>query len=250
MLHSVPSTHESVATFPSRVFRPAHECVSTSCRYTTSTPASVVMADDIPFTCLYFGYGNNLSARTLKQRFPDNAHAGLARLDDYKWMINEIGFANVVPSPGDVVYGSIAFLSSRDEEALDRAEGVPDHYEKHQVKVTRIGTDGKEMLRGDGTPQIVSAITHIDVKRTGEGKGEPDYYFWINRAISDASKEGLPQEYVEKYMRPFVPFKAETEEDQKTNMVVRHSVCVRQPDHCLLSSTLRAAPFVRCIGSH
>lgn len=179
-----------------------------------------IMAEDIPFSCLYFGYGNNMSPRTLKQRFPDSSSAGLARLNDYKWMINEIGFANIVPSPGDVVYGSIAFLSSRDEAALDKSEGVPDHYEKHGITVTRIDGQGKEMLRGDGSPQSINAMTHIDVKRTGTGKGETDYLFWINRAITDATKEGLPQDYVDKYMRPFVPAKEESEEDALTNMVV------------------------------
>ncbi|KAK9900586.1 hypothetical protein P389DRAFT_14880 [Cystobasidium minutum MCA 4210] len=186
------------------------------------------MAEDIPFSCLYFGYGNNMSLRTLKQRFPDSAPAGLARLNDYKWMINEIGFANIVPSPGDVVYGSIAFLSSRDEAALDNSEGVPHHYEKRDVTVTRIDGQGKEMLRSDGSTQSVTAMTHIDVQRSGTGKGENDYLFWINRAISDASKEGLPQAYVEKYMRPFVPAKEETEEDQLTNMV-RLSYDVKAP---------------------
>lgn len=182
---------------------------------------STKMAEQLPFTCLYFGYGNTLSPRTLKQRCPESAFAGLARLNDYKWIINEPGFANIVPSKGDHVYGSLAFLSARDEAALDASENVPHHYVKQNAIVTRIDKDGKDLLKADGTPQTVSSSVHIDVQRTQEGTVNPEYILWINRAVNDATKEGLPIEYAEKYIRPFVPAREETEDERSTNMVVR-----------------------------
>lgn len=182
------------------------------------------MAEDSEqrFSCLYFGYASNLSARTLKQRCPESAYAGLGVLRDYRWIINGTGYANIVPSPGDVVYGSLAFLSARDEAALDLSEGVPWMYEKHTLQgIERIGADGEPLLSTDGTDtQKVAAVAYVDVKRTTEGKINPDYVIWCNRAASDAAKDGLPAAYVKKYLRPFVPERAETEHDKSTFMLV------------------------------
>lgn len=175
---------------------------------------------DVHFSCLYFGYASNLSARTLKQRCPESANAGLARLDNYKWQINETGYANIIPSEGDIVYGSLAFLSDRDEAALDQSEGVPWLYEKHDVEVVRIDKSGKDLHRGNGGIQTVTATTYIDVKRTEDGRVNPDYVIWCNRAIEDAVKDGLPRTYADKYIRPYVPARDETEHDRTTNMIV------------------------------
>jgi gamma-glutamylcyclotransferase len=77
------------------------------------------------FTTLYLGYSSNLSPVTMKQRCPDSIFVGIALLKDYKWIINTTSYASIIPSPGDVVYGSLYFLSGRDEAALDTSEGVP-----------------------------------------------------------------------------------------------------------------------------
>lgn len=139
------------------------------------------------FSTLYFGYASNLSYQTMKQRCPDSLFTGLARLDDWKWTINSTRYANVVPSPGDVVYGSLSFLSNRDEAALDESEGVPWLYEKQKLKVTRLETDGSET---DG-PQV-EALVYADAQRsvTDTGTIEPDYIVWINKAIRDGIKYG------------------------------------------------------------
>lgn len=189
------------------------------------------MEEDIHFSCLYFGYASNLSSRTLKQRCPECAHAGLARLDDYKWQVNETGYANIIPSEGDVVYGALAFLSSRDEAALDQSEGVPWLYEKHDVEVTRIDKDGKDLHRANGGTQTVTATTYIDVKRTEDGKIHPEYIIWCNRAIEDAEKEGMPKGYADKYMRRHVPCRKESETDRSTNMIVGSNIPDRRSKH-------------------
>jgi gamma-glutamylcyclotransferase len=142
------------------------------------------------FSAVYFGYGSNLSPRTLKQRCPDSLFIGLARLDDYRWQINSTGYANIVPSPGDVVYGSLCFLSNRDETALDESEGVPWLYEKHTLKVTRCGPGATE-----GQGDTLDAMTYVDVQRVEAGQINKEYVYWMNMAIS----------YAEKYLRPFVP---------------------------------------------
>lgn len=157
------------------------------------------LASEAEFSAVYFGYGSNLSPRTLKQRCPDSLFIGLARLDDYRWQINNTGYANIVPSPGDVVYGCLCFLSNRDETALDESEGVPWLYEKHTVKVTRCGLG----VTGEG--QKLDAVTYVDVQRVDDGQINKEYVYWMNKAIEDASKCEMPASYVGKYLKPFVP---------------------------------------------
>ena len=50
------------------------------------------------YTCLYFGYASNFSPVTLKQRCPDSLFISLATLPGYRWIINETGYANIIPS--------------------------------------------------------------------------------------------------------------------------------------------------------
>jgi gamma-glutamylcyclotransferase len=165
------------------------------------------------FSALYFGYASNLSPLATKGRCPDSLFCGLARLDGWRWQINETQYGNIVPSAGDVVYGSLFFLSPRDEAGLDESEGVPWMYEKHTLEVERLGSDGK------GTEQKVEAMTYVDVKRTQEGVIMPDYVVWINKAIRDATPYGLPSDYVQKYLRPYIPPMSKEEEERDLEAV-------------------------------
>lgn len=124
------------------------------------------------FSELYFGYASNLSPGAMKGRCPDSLFCGLARLDGWKWNINSTQYANVVPSEGDVVYGSLYFLSPRDEAGLDESEGVPWLYEKQWHEVMRINPDGSE------SGQVVKSLMYVDVRRPDEGTIMPDYIVW------------------------------------------------------------------------
>lgn len=166
------------------------------------------------FTELYFGYASNLSPTAMKGRCPDSLFCGLARLDGWKWNINSTQYANIIPSEGDVVYGSLFFLSPRDEAGLDESEGVPWLYEKQWHEVMRIREDGSE------SGQVVKVLMYVDVQRPDEGEIMPDYVVWINKAIRDAKRFGLPDEYVEKYIRKYIP-PTSTEEEQREIEMVR-----------------------------
>jgi len=163
------------------------------------------------YSTVYFGYGSNLSPRTMKQRCPDSLFIGLGKLHDYRWQINETQYANVIPSKGDVVWGSLFFLSRRDEAMLDQSEGVPWLYEKHRVKAKRI-VEGKE-------EDEVETLCYVDVQRTADGKIEPDYVVWVNKGIREATQVGLPTEYVEKYLRPFTPLPPPPSKEQDIQYV-------------------------------
>lgn len=165
------------------------------------------------FSELYFGYASNLSPSAMKGRCPDSMFCGLARLDGWRWNINSTQYANIVPSKGDVVYGSLYFLSPRDEAGLDESEGVPWLYEKQWHECMRINQDGSE------SGQMVPCMTYVDVRRPDEGSIMPDYIIWINKAVREAKEFGLPSAYVEKYIRPYIPPTYKEEEEQEIQMV-------------------------------
>ncbi|CAK1361519.1 hypothetical protein CB0940_03117 [Cercospora beticola] len=165
------------------------------------------------FSELYFGYASNLAHSSIKGRCPDSLFCGLARLEDYKWHINDTGFGNIVPSKGDHVYGALVFLSPRDEAGLDESEGVPWLYQKHSLEVERINADGS------ASGQKVQVTTYVDVERTEDGVIDRGYVVWIVKAIREASAIGMPKEYVEKYLRPWLPESTEEEENQEIVMV-------------------------------
>ena len=109
----------------------------------------------------------------MKQRCPDSLFICLARLPDWKWIINSTGYANIVPSPGDDAYGSLCFLSKRDEDALDESEGVPWLYEKMRLKVRRISVGGGDWGEA-GSEVEVEASVYVDVQRKEEGRIEKE----------------------------------------------------------------------------
>ncbi|KAK5748435.1 hypothetical protein LTS12_021510 [Elasticomyces elasticus] len=165
------------------------------------------------FSELYFGYASNLSPSSMKGRCPGSIFCGLARLDGWRWQINETQYGNIVLSAADSVYGALFFLSPRDEAGLDESEGVPWLYDKQTLEVERIGADGK------GLGQRVQVMTYVDEPRTAEGKIMPDYVVWISKAIRDATPYGLPGDYVEKYIKPYLPEISKEDEEREIQMV-------------------------------
>jgi gamma-glutamylcyclotransferase len=179
--------------------------------HSTSKQAAQSLTD---FSCVYFGYGSNLSPRTMKQRCPDSLFIGMAVLKDWKWIINETGYANIVPSPGDVVYGSLCFLSRRDEMALDESEGVPWLYEKQTLMVKRVITDTEKASDWSTGGDIrVPTIAYVDVQRTAAGQMEREYVVWVKKAIEDGIIAGMPSAYAQKYLVPFLPAEDRKAED-------------------------------------
>jgi hypothetical protein len=84
----------------------------------------------------------------MAKRCPTSIYMGLAILRDWRWIINARGYANVVPSPGDCVYGLVYELSGEDEEMLDVNEGVPYAYVKRSMNVEFWGD--RQTLGGRG----------------------------------------------------------------------------------------------------
>ena len=73
---------------------------------------------------LYFAYGSNMSEAQMALRCPASKLVAIARLENYRFLINERGVASIAESQGKVVCGLLWSISESDEKQLDRNEGV------------------------------------------------------------------------------------------------------------------------------
>ncbi|XP_014553962.1 hypothetical protein COCVIDRAFT_106213 [Bipolaris victoriae FI3] len=157
---------------------------------------------------LYFGYGSNLWLHQMSTRCPSSAYLGIARLDAYKWIINERGYANIVSAtPSDHVYGLIFSLTPTDEHHLDKNEGVPLAYTKEHLPCTFwAGTSDRKIdVTRPPSETEKSVLVYIDRKRVTEGVPREEYVYRMNRGIEDAVRCGVPEGYVRDFMRGFIP---------------------------------------------
>lgn len=181
---------------------------------------------------VYFGYGSNLWLHQMSQRCPSSTYLGIARLDNYRWMINSRGYANVVQvtnstSPvstteenridySSVVYGLVYTLTPHDEAALDRNEGVPIAYNKEvlDVEFWAFPPQTSSSLQQSSSPHIDvvnrkgktgKMLVYIDRNRTEDAAPKKEYVYRMNMGIRDAVAEGMPEEYVDSVLRKFIP---------------------------------------------
>jgi gamma-glutamylcyclotransferase len=117
------------------------------------------------------------------------------------WIINQRGYANVVPSPGDYVYGFVYEIGSKDEQTLDVYEGVPHSYEKKIIPLELITRSGD----GETEKRTINALVYIDGARISRDLPKTEYIQRINMGVKDALQKGIPQSYVDKYIRPSIP---------------------------------------------
>ncbi|KAF8809055.1 hypothetical protein BYT27DRAFT_7163404 [Phlegmacium glaucopus] len=146
---------------------------------------------------VYLGYGSNLWLNQMKRRCPESKYIGFASLSDWRWIINDRGYANIISSPGDIVYGLVFQLTAKDESSLDNYEGST--YEKLYFPVDLVA-------KGDvSNRRSVKSLIYVDMERKTESEPVKEYIYRMNMGIIDALKEGIPADYIEKYLRPFIP---------------------------------------------
>jgi len=140
-------------------------------------------------TQYYFGYGSNLSKEQMAIRCPESKYYASGTLSGYSWLINTRGYASIKPSNSDFVLGEIFTLSQQDVDYLDIYESVEEGmYLKSNLSVeTSKGTiDCLVYIASDSTPGIP----------------QEEYIERINLGIKSAN---LPDDYVQKAIRPFIP---------------------------------------------
>lgn len=97
-----------------------------------------LLADIKPERRLYLAYGSNMASQQMLSRCPESRQIGSTHLED--WQLEFHHFANIEKAQGARTPTVIWEISERDEATLDRFEGVPRHYYKHNLLATVDGT--------------------------------------------------------------------------------------------------------------
>ena len=140
-------------------------------------------------TRLYFAYGSNMNKAQMAARCPGSRWLGAATLSDYRWIIAADGYANAIPSRGNIVEGILFEITPADEAELDIYEEVSAGcYAKHVVSVQHIG----------GT---VDALVYLNPV-TDKGVAEPAHLEPLRRAMFVDG--GLSEAYLTRYILPFI----------------------------------------------
>lgn len=164
---------------------------------------------------VYFGYGSNLWKHQMVQRCPTSAYLGIARLEGYRWIINDRGYANVVEIPAkddeekrkDEVWGLVYSLQEEDERRLDVNEGVPITYTKENITTEYWPANNGSKPNVTASPEEVKMLVYIDRNRTEPDVPKKEYIYRMNMGIKDAVEEGMPEKYVDEVLRKFIPEK-------------------------------------------
>lgn len=135
-----------------------------------------------PPRALYFAYGSNLSFTQMRMRCRHNPDlssrpVAIARLDHWRWLICQAGYANVVPPAGlrvgpqidegdavpvsgeeDTVFGVLYEMDEADETLLDGYEGVDVQAPpSRQAEKVPVAVRPKEQARGSYNKWYVPA---------------------------------------------------------------------------------------------
>jgi hypothetical protein len=164
---------------------------------------------------VYFGYGSNLWQEQMRQRCPTSKYLGIARLNGYKWIIYDRGYANIVQITEEKVetkhdythevWGLVYSLEKEDERRLDRNEGVPVAYTKELLECDFWETKDGHKPDTSREPENIDMLVYINRKLTTPSKSKEEYVYRMNKGINDALEEGVPKQYVEQVMRKFIP---------------------------------------------
>ncbi|KAK5013992.1 hypothetical protein LTR60_003581 [Cryomyces antarcticus] len=121
----------------------------------------------------------------------------------------------------DVVYGLIYTLTPSDERRLDINEGVPESYTKHYLNVTFWPSTNASASSPRSPPArihasadtgvAITALVYVDLHRTAPSEPRAEYVYRMNRGIDDALALGVPERWINKVLRPYIPADGEGE---------------------------------------
>ena len=139
----------------------------------------------------YFAYGSNLSRERMIQRTGPIVAERLAKLDGFRLAFNVTDiagterYANIVPSPGGVVWGAAYWCSCAAIAELDKYEEIAiGCYMRQWIDVEAV----------DGRP--LHAEVYIGGKQfiVSDGRPPSDWYWRI--VLSGAREHQLPEAYI------------------------------------------------------
>jgi gamma-glutamylcyclotransferase len=137
----------------------------------------------------YFAYGSNLSIDQKQLRTARIRQAIRAQLPGFRFAFNKRGtngevYANILPEPGQSVWGVIYLCSPAAMRDMDRHEGVSGrHYERLKVQVV---TDQRD---------CVEAVAYVACAEYLCPNGVPSGAY-VARIVNGARQHQLPDEYI------------------------------------------------------
>ena len=137
---------------------------------------------------LYFAYGSNMSRGPMRRRCPTAKELGVAVLRNHRFVIMANGYASVVPSEGQDVYGVLWRIGPRDLAALDAYEDIAGGLYRHATMPV--------LYQGEA----VDALVYVGCE-TREGRARGSYMAGV---IAAAREYALPEAYIAS-LRRFAP---------------------------------------------
>jgi gamma-glutamylcyclotransferase len=128
----------------------------------------------------YFAYGSNIVATHMHRRCPAAHDIGMARLDGWRFIINQEGYATIVPDPSAYVLGVLWALTSACEATLDDYEEIA------------TGLYTKAYLEIQGTPTFVYLATNALPGHPLAG--------YLEAIIAEAYRRGVDPAYITQYL--------------------------------------------------
>jgi len=129
---------------------------------------------------LHFAYGSNMDRAAMHRRCPGASAIGLARLDNWRFIVTRDGYASVVAAPGGIVHGVLWRLTPRDLAAVNAYEALDS------------GLYGRRMLPVRHGGGCVQALVYVARER-GVGRPKPGYQDMV---VAAARAWNLPPDYV------------------------------------------------------
>lgn len=140
----------------------------------------------------YFAYGSNIDRDQMSERCPGARLVGPGLLRSYRFRINSRGVATVVPDESAATWGVVWKITDEHRENLDEKEGV------------RFGTYSPKHVRIELSDGQVCNCLIYHAKDISPGIPRDNY---LERIIWWAEKHGLPQDYIDRELRPWLEIK-------------------------------------------
>jgi hypothetical protein len=129
---------------------------------------------------LHFAYGSNMHRDVMRKYAPAAIALGVARLEDYRFIITNDGYASIAPHRRGCVHGLLWRITARDRITLDRWEN------------TAAGLYRAEMLPVIASGKRRRALLYVARARP-RGVPRPGY---MEIVIAAARECALPADYV------------------------------------------------------
>ncbi|KAK0101370.1 hypothetical protein ONS95_006545 [Cadophora gregata] len=175
--------------------------------------------DETELTAWLFAYGKEGSEDYLRAKFPRCSLEayGYGKLQDYKFILHSDGYAKAIQENGSEIYGAIWKIPEKVHATLEKKAG------KHGMKYIQVPNIQPMRRHPDYEPNCWNApwVPHAepikcwmgvcekldDSEENGKEIIENDFFKrrGLSRVVMEMEMAGVPAEYVQKYIRSWVP---------------------------------------------